>query len=178
MQRYGSTDTATASKYPHFILSEICFSIKIYSHFLPHVIIQIVFLFSSYYTEVWRRTLHLFLKLLHFTLHLYPKIFESYARRHQIPFLNLWYDSTWNWTLVSQTNTQTILPNTFPFKVQLSLMILFRLCGLILIHSLEINHRFSHCQWCLSLQWSSSLSSFDREKYLDNNFHVEEVPVV
>ena len=28
---------------------------------------------------------------------------ECYARQHQVSFLGLWYDSTWDWTLVSWT---------------------------------------------------------------------------
>ena len=30
---------------------------------------------------------------------------ECWARRHQVPFFSLWYDSTWDWTPVSQTIT-------------------------------------------------------------------------
>ena len=28
---------------------------------------------------------------------------ECKARRNQVPFLSLWYDSAWDWTVVSQT---------------------------------------------------------------------------
>ena len=28
---------------------------------------------------------------------------EFYARKHQVPFWSLWYDSTWDWTPVSRT---------------------------------------------------------------------------
>ena len=53
-------------------------------------------LFNSYYTVVYGKTL--------------PYIADCSTRRYQVPFSSLWYDTTWDWTLVSRGHCRTLHP--------------------------------------------------------------------
>ena len=59
-------------------------------------------IFNSYYTMAWGRWATPFPGLLHFTLDTYFIMLSVKQGGIKFHFLSLWYDSTWDWTLVSQ----------------------------------------------------------------------------
>ena len=58
--------------------------------------------FSTASTLRCRRGCYSFLWLLYFTLDIYLIMLSVKQQGIKYHFLSLWYDSTWNWTLVSQ----------------------------------------------------------------------------
>ena len=52
---------------------------------------------------MWRRRRNSFPSLIHFILDTYLILLSVKQWSYKYNFLSLWYDATWDWTLVSQT---------------------------------------------------------------------------
>ena len=72
-------------------------------------------IFKSYYTEVLERALLIFLDCSTYSWSV-PFNSECKARRHQVAFSSFWYNSTWDWTLVSRTSGEHSNHSVHRFK--------------------------------------------------------------
>ena len=84
-------------------------------------------LFNSYYNRGIGEGATLFPGLLHFTLEMHPIMLSVKQGGIKYHFLSLWYDSTWDWTLVSRAigkhSTTILTKNVFfswPYHTVLS----------------------------------------------------------
>ena len=65
---------------------------------------------------------------------------ECLARRHQVPFLSLWFDSTWDWTPVSWTTGEHSTKEKYKTKNKEYIILRRILCSTISTPNRRLEH--------------------------------------